>query len=198
MLRISPEWEAAIAKPRREAHLDGTSSPVPIVPWLAPSLHPELRELLARLGSVRRLAAGENVINPEEPVSSLVLVTRGVTGRSVGSPDGQSSEAIAVSTPGSRAHCRGQPQLFHAPARIRPVLCPHAMRNRELPERLAAAHHHAGRAPSRPCRPPIRGLHALGPPWFRLHRAAWRGNAVQSARVCLGGELWPRAQSGRG
>ena len=100
MLRISPEWEAAIAKPRREAHLDGTSSPVPIVPWLAPSLHPELRELLARLGSVRRLAAGENVINPEEPVSSLVLVTRGVTGRSVGSPDGQSSEAIAVSTPG--------------------------------------------------------------------------------------------------
>lgn len=100
MLRISPEWEAAIAKPRREARLDEASSPVPIVPWLAPSLHPELRELLARLGSVRRLAAGENVINPEEPVSSLVLVTRGVTGRSVGSPDGQSSEAIAVSTPG--------------------------------------------------------------------------------------------------
>jgi len=100
VLRISPEWEAAIAQPRREAHLDGSASNVPVLPWLTPSLHPELRSLIERLGSHRRLCAGESIFPSGSPVRELVMVRRGVTGRSVGDPDGQPSQAIAISTPG--------------------------------------------------------------------------------------------------
>ncbi|MBQ9240131.1 MAG: Crp/Fnr family transcriptional regulator [Duodenibacillus sp.] len=100
MLRISPEWEAAIAQPRREARLDGSASRVPVLPWITPSLHPELRSLIERLGSRRRLAAGESIFPANSPVRDLVMVRRGVTGRSAGDPDGQASQAIAISTPG--------------------------------------------------------------------------------------------------
>ncbi len=100
MGRVSAEWEAAISQPKREARFDGSPSCIPILPWITPSLHPELRALVERLGTSRRLAAGENIFSPDTPVKDLVLVRRGVTARSVGDPDGQAAQAIAFATPG--------------------------------------------------------------------------------------------------
>ena len=64
-------------------------------------LHPVLVRIFLRLGLSKTLKE-ERVFSPGERVDHVVLATRGVTARAIGSTKGD-SPAIALSTPGHLA-----------------------------------------------------------------------------------------------
>lgn len=98
MKKASLNWLAAIAHEN-----DGAASPTalfeayPLMPWITPRVHPAILDLVERLGTSRRLLAGEFLFGRDEKLDKLVIVTSGVSGRSVGDPRGQ---GIAIATPG--------------------------------------------------------------------------------------------------
>lgn len=72
-----------------------------VMPWIHHRLHPVLVRIFLRLGLSKTLKE-ERVFSPGERVDHVVLATRGVTARAIGSTKGD-SPAIALSTPGHLA-----------------------------------------------------------------------------------------------
>lgn len=95
MSNRSLSWYAAIGWVSDLPWDAGTPVSDSVVPWITHAVNAKLRELICRIGVVRKLKAGENVIPEGAPVDRLVLVTKGVTGREVG----RVSQAIALSPP---------------------------------------------------------------------------------------------------
>ena len=74
----STHWFKEILKSR--VRDDSDEYPYSIYPWVAPPLHPRLREVIERWGIVRELAAHDPVLgNATDRVDQVVLVKSGMT-----------------------------------------------------------------------------------------------------------------------
>ncbi len=131
MRTVSQRWHASIMRGKNGSDdPEVIFKPFPICPWLHPRLHPRLVEIVLKLGIKRQLAVDEPIFRTGR-VDQFVLVTKGVTGRSIGNPSGQASTAIAYSTPnhigaGNLNFMTGRPAIGRyfalTPAEI--VYCP--------------------------------------------------------------------------
>ena len=102
MARFTQNWYVSIVQGKNNANSTGAIfSNVPVMPWIHHRLHPVLVRIFLRLGLSKTLKE-ERVFSPGERVDHVVLVTRGVTARAIGSTKGD-SPAIALSTPGHLA-----------------------------------------------------------------------------------------------
>ena len=99
----SGQWFKAIAD-TRDAPWDGLSGPKsPVMPWIHPVLHPEIKSLIERWGVERTLAPKDPVLGTSERVDQLVMVKSGITARCVSSPFAQSRLSVAIGLPGRLA-----------------------------------------------------------------------------------------------
>ena len=102
MTRFTQNWYVSIVQGKNNANSTGAIfSKVPVMPWIHHRLHPVLVRIFLRLGLSKTLKE-ERVFSPGERVDHVVLATRGVTARAIGSTKGD-SPAIALSTPGHLA-----------------------------------------------------------------------------------------------
>ena len=100
MAKFSQSWYASIVQGKNNTNsADAIYSKVPVMPWIHHRLHPILEKLFMKLGIARTLREGEKIFSSKEKVDHVVLVTKGVTGRAIGSTSGE-TQAIALSTPG--------------------------------------------------------------------------------------------------
>ena len=77
----SGQWFKDIAD-TRDAPWDGLSGPKsPVMPWIHPVLHPEIKSLIERWGVERTLAPKDPVLGASERVDQLVMVKSGITAR---------------------------------------------------------------------------------------------------------------------
>lgn len=98
----STHWFKELLKSR--VRDDSDEYPYSIYPWVAPPLHPRLREVIERWGIVRELAAHDSVLgNATDRVDQVVLVQSGITVRHFGSPYAQAQSNHAFSLPGRLA-----------------------------------------------------------------------------------------------
>lgn len=117
----SGQWFKDIAD-TRDAPWDGLSGPKsPVMPWIHPVLHPEIKSLIERWGVERTLAPKDPVLGASERVDQLVMVKSGITARCVSSPFAQSRLSVAIGLPG-RLAC-GNPQFLHGPPLRGPLFC---------------------------------------------------------------------------
>ena len=99
----SGQWFKDIAD-TRDAPWDGLSGPKsPVMPWIHPVLHPEIKSLIERWGVERTLAPKDPVLGASERVDQLVMVKSGITARCVSSPFAQSRLSVAIGLPGRLA-----------------------------------------------------------------------------------------------
>lgn len=99
----SGQWFKDIAD-TRDAPWDGLSGPKsPVMPWIHPVLHPEIKSLIERWGVERTLAPKAPVLGTSERVDQLVMVKSGITARCVSSPFAQSRLSVAIGLPGRLA-----------------------------------------------------------------------------------------------
>ena len=99
----SGQWFKDIAD-TRDAPWDGLSGPKsPVMPWIHPVLHPEIKSLIERWGVERTLAPKDPVLGTSERVDQLVMVKSGITARCVSSPFAQSRLSVAIGLPGRLA-----------------------------------------------------------------------------------------------
>ena len=68
----------------------------PVIPFITHALHPSLLRLIERIGTVRKLSAGEEIFRPCDPVDQVTVVRKGITGRALG----HDGNAIGLSIPG--------------------------------------------------------------------------------------------------
>lgn len=103
MARFSQNWYASIVQGKNNTNSsEAIFSKVPVMPWIHHRLHPLLVRIFLRLGLSKSLKEGERVFSSNERIDHVVLVTKGVTARAIGSTKGD-SPAIALSTPGHLA-----------------------------------------------------------------------------------------------
>lgn len=99
----SGQWFKDIAD-TRDAPWAGLSGPKsPVMPWIHPVLHPEIKSLIERWGVERTLAPKDPVLGTSERVDQLVMVKSGITARCVSSPFAQSRLSVAIGLPGRLA-----------------------------------------------------------------------------------------------
>lgn len=99
----SAHWFEDIEK-TRQSPWNGSAGPdFPVVPWIHPELHPQIRSLIERWGTEKQLGAQDPVLGTSDRVDQLVFVKSGITARCVGSPFSQSRLSVAVSIPGRLA-----------------------------------------------------------------------------------------------
>ena len=99
---FTQNWYVSIVQGKNNANSTGAIfCKVPVMPWIHHRLHPVLVRIFLRLGLSKTLKE-ERVFSPGERVDHVVLATRGVTARAIGSTKGD-SPAIALSTPGHLA-----------------------------------------------------------------------------------------------
>lgn len=80
-------WLASLHK-RRVFDLEkrNEQNAVPIAPWIAPPLHPDLQQLLLRIGKRTTVQKKDKLISSHSKIHHLVMVTQGVTARNAGTP----------------------------------------------------------------------------------------------------------------
>lgn len=100
MRRFSDKWFAALGRGRfGESWKDLTGPRAPVVPWIAPPLHPFIRKAFTRYGTVREFEAGSWLYSHVQ-VHSFMYVESGLTGRVAASLEGQAGAgAMALSAP---------------------------------------------------------------------------------------------------
>lgn len=130
MTNRSLGWYATINR-RNVSHWD-IDKPVQeaVVPWITHTVHVKLVDLMRRVGTVRTLKAGEPIFEPHHPVDQLILVTKGITAREVGTI----AKAIAIAPPqhfacGNLNFYTAQPCIGHYYALVpSEILCvPHSL-----------------------------------------------------------------------
>ena len=85
MARFTQNWYVSIVQGKNNANSTGAIfSNVPVMPWIHHRLHPVLVRIFLRLGLSKTLKE-ERVFSPGERVDHVVLATRGVTARAIGS-----------------------------------------------------------------------------------------------------------------
>lgn len=97
---VSAGWLAAVQTGQSDDWHPAEGPAGLLTPWIAPRVPRRLLDLITRLGSSRRLEAGEYIYAPHEPVDRLVVVRNGLTARAVVDPASSQPEAIAISPPG--------------------------------------------------------------------------------------------------
>lgn len=103
MAKFSQNWYASIVQGKNNTNAsDAIFSKVPVMPWIHHRLHPLLVKIFLKLGITETLKEGQRVFSPNERIDHVVLVTKGVTARAIGSTGGD-VHAIALSTPGHLA-----------------------------------------------------------------------------------------------
>lgn len=102
MKLISSDWLGALRRYRVDS-ADVAQSAMPFLPWLTPTVHPRIIELLDQLGHVRFLQKDEKIFHARSPVDKIAYVRAGVTARTAGDPHAQSASAMAIATPGRLA-----------------------------------------------------------------------------------------------
>lgn len=98
MAKLSKAWHETLANsfaPSVESEIE--RSPIPIMPWITHRLDPAFLSLVLRLGLRRNVRAGDLLFEHSQKIDELLVVTRGITARSMGNLDGQ---AIGLATPG--------------------------------------------------------------------------------------------------
>ncbi|WP_283592414.1 hypothetical protein, partial [Turicimonas muris] len=90
MAKFSQSWYASIVQGKNNTNsADAIYSKVPVMPWIHHRLHPILEKLFMKLGIARTLREGEKIFSSKEKIDHVVLVTKGVTGRAIGSTSGE-------------------------------------------------------------------------------------------------------------
>lgn len=96
MARRPFAWYAAVELPRPTAWFESGIPRTPVIPFITHALHPSLLRLIERIGTVRKLSAGEEIFSPCDPVDQVTVVRKGITGRALG----HDGNAIGLSIPG--------------------------------------------------------------------------------------------------
>lgn len=99
----SAHWFEDIEQTRQSTWSSSVGPDFPVVPWIHPELHPQIRSLIERWGTEKQLGAQDPVLGTSDRVDQLVFVKSGITARCVGSPFSQSRLSVAVSIPGRLA-----------------------------------------------------------------------------------------------
>lgn len=99
----SAHWFEDIEQTRQSTWNGSVGPDLPVVPWIHPELHPQIRSLIERWGTEKQLGARDPVLGMNNRVDQLVFVKSGITARCVGSPFSQSRLSVAISIPGRLA-----------------------------------------------------------------------------------------------
>lgn len=99
----SAHWFEDIEQTRQSTWNSSVGPNLPVVPWIHPELHPQIRSLIERWGTEKQLDARDPVLGTSNRVDQLVFVKSGITARCVGSPFSQSRLSVAISIPGRLA-----------------------------------------------------------------------------------------------
>lgn len=102
MRALSSDWLDDLEKSEDVFWSQETNLLRPVMPWLTPPVYPVLKRFIERNGVRKHFSAGELLIDPTEPVTSISVVERGITLRGAGA-GGVDSPAAAYSTPGRLA-----------------------------------------------------------------------------------------------
>ena len=86
MARMTKKWLEAVAKPRGTAWRDGKGgAPLsPVLPFVAHEVHPDLVHMVSGLGTVRKLAKGDEVFTEGDSPALFAYVTKGIVARGAG------------------------------------------------------------------------------------------------------------------
>lgn len=82
----SAHWFEDIEQTRQSTWNSSVGPDLPVVPWIHPELHPQIRSLIERWGTEKHLDARDPVLGTSNRVDQLVFVKSGITARCVGSP----------------------------------------------------------------------------------------------------------------
>lgn len=102
MRALSSDWLDDLEKSEDVFWSQETNLLRPVMPWLTPPVYLVLKRFIERNGVRKHFSAGELLIDPTEPVTSISVVERGITLRGAGA-GGVDSPAAAYSTPGRLA-----------------------------------------------------------------------------------------------
>jgi CRP-like cAMP-binding protein len=76
---------------------------LPLMPWICPPLHPELRRVLENIGERTELGVGEMIYREDQPVARFAVVERGMIARQLGAYNPGAEGQFALALPGNIA-----------------------------------------------------------------------------------------------